>query len=58
MLITTSGLTLEKFPKGIPVGKVSKVSTDPGAVEPEIEITPYVNTNQLSFIDVLLWSPQ
>lgn len=56
--VTTSGLALEKFPKGIPVGQVSKVTTDPGAVEPEIEITPFVNTDQLSYLDVLLWSPQ
>ena len=55
--IVTSGLSGEKFPKGIPIGKVSKVIREPGATEPEIEVTPYINPNQLSYLEVLLWSP-
>lgn len=57
-VLTTSGLKLERFPKAIPVGKVTKVRQVPGAVEPDIEITPLVNLNQLSYLQVLLWSPQ
>lgn len=57
-VLTTSGLELERFPKAIPVGKVSKVRQVPGAVEPEIEITPLVDLNQLSYLQILLWSPQ
>ena len=57
-VLTTSGLKLERFPKAIPVGKVSKMRQVPGAVEPDIEITPLVDLNQLSFLQVLLWSPQ
>ena len=56
--VVTSGLKLEKFPAGIPVGKVTKVVTAPAADEPEIDIVPYVNTAQLSYVQVLLWSPQ
>ena len=56
-IISTSGLSSEKFPKGIPIGRVSKVTQDPGAVEPEIELTPLVNPTSLSFLDVLLWAP-
>jgi rod shape-determining protein MreC len=55
--IVTSGLAGERFPKGIPVGKVSKVTREPGAAEPEIEITPYIDPSQLSYLVVLLWSP-
>ena len=56
--VVTSGLKLEKFPPGIPVGKVTRVATAPAADEPEIDIVPYVNTAQLSYVQVLLWSPQ
>jgi rod shape-determining protein MreC len=57
-IIVTSGLNSEKFPKGLPVGKVTKVTKVAGAIEPDIEISPMVNTAQLSYFDVLLWSPQ
>jgi rod shape-determining protein MreC len=56
-ILVTSGLSTEKFPKAIPVGKVSAVSTAPGSTEPDIEITPLVNASQLSYVQVLLWSP-
>ena len=57
-ILSTSGLHLERFPRGIPVGRVSKFARSAGAVEPEIEVTPIVDVSQLSFIQVLLWSPQ
>ncbi len=56
-VISTSGLSLEAFPKGIPVGRVSKVSSQPGSLEPAIELTPVVDVAQFSFLQVLLWSP-
>ena len=55
--VVTSGLAGERFPKGIPVGRVSKVIREPGVAEPEIELTPYIDPNQLSYLEVLLWSP-
>jgi rod shape-determining protein MreC len=57
-LLGTSGLQMEKFPKGIPVGRVSKVLKVPGAIEPDIDLTPVVNPTTISFLQVLLWSPQ
>lgn len=57
-IIVTSGLSSEKFPKGLPVGKVTKVTKVPGAIEPDIEMSPLVDAAQLSYFDVLLWSPQ
>lgn len=56
-VISTSGLTYEKFPKGIPIGKISKVSQPPGQAEPDIELAPLVNPTSLSFLEVLLWFP-
>ncbi len=57
-VVSTSGLLNEKFPKAIPVGRVSKVITVPGAIEPEIQIAPLVDPSQLSYLQVLLWLPQ
>lgn len=57
-VITTSGLALEKFPPAIPVGKVSKVSSPPGSIEPDIEITPMVDPTSLGYVQILLWSSQ
>jgi rod shape-determining protein MreC len=56
-VLSTSGLNGEKFPKGIPIGKVSKIGVDPGATEPVIQITPLVDPAQLSYLEVLLWFP-
>ena len=55
--LVTSGLSLEKFPKGIPVGRITQVTYSPGAAEPLISIVPLVNPAQLSYLQVLLWSP-
>lgn len=57
-ILVTSGLQFEKFPKGIPVGKVSSVAADPGAIEPDIDMNPVVDASQLSYVQVLLWSAQ
>lgn len=56
--IVTSGLQLEKFPPGIPVGRVTKVISSPVADEPVIDVTPFVDTSQLDYLQVMLWSPQ
>lgn len=55
--LVTSGLVSEKFPKGIPVGKVSKVTNPPGSGEPELAVAPLVNPARLSYLQILLWSP-
>lgn len=55
--ILTSGLDLEKFPPYIPVGRVARVTTSPGAAEPDITLTPLVNVDQLTFLQVLIWAP-
>ncbi|HLI52793.1 MAG TPA: rod shape-determining protein MreC [Acidimicrobiales bacterium] len=56
-LVLTSGLQMEKFPPGIPVGRVAKSVTPPGGSEPDIEISPAVDPAGLFYVQVLLWSP-
>jgi rod shape-determining protein MreC len=56
--VVTSGLLSERFPPNIPVGRVNSAATTPGASEPDITLTPLVDLSQLSYLQVLLWSPQ
>jgi len=56
-VLYTSGLSLETFPKGIPVGRVASVSAVPGSLEPHISLTPLVDVTQFSYLEVMLWSP-
>jgi rod shape-determining protein MreC len=56
--LVTSGLNFEKFPPNIPVGRVTSASTSPGQTEPDIDLAPLVNLQQLSYVQVLMWAPQ
>ena len=56
--VVTSGLNNEKFPANIPIGRVTSARTAPGASEPEIDLAPLVNLSGLSYLQILLWSPQ
>ncbi len=57
-VLTTSGLQLEAFPPGIPVGKVTKVNAPPGSLQKSINLTPQVDTGALQVVQVLVWSGQ
>lgn len=57
-VLSTSGLQFEKFPAGIPVGKVLSVSTAPGSLQESVTLKPLVNTGQLFNVRVLIWSSQ
>lgn len=56
--VVTSGLLSEKFPPNIPLGRVVNAATTPGASEPDITLKPLVDLSQLTYLQVLLWSPQ
>ena len=56
--VVTSGLNNEKFPPNIPVGRVTSAQMAPGASEPDIDLAPFVNMSGLSYLEILLWSPQ
>jgi rod shape-determining protein MreC len=57
-ILSTSGLQMELFPPGIPVGRIATVAVPPGELEPVATVTPFVNAARLGYVDVLLWSPQ
>lgn len=56
--LLTSGLSLENYPPGIPVGRVVSAKVPLGETEPDIEIRPLVNAATLQVVQVLLYSPQ
>jgi rod shape-determining protein MreC len=56
--LSTSGLSMENFPAGIPVGRVASARVPAGETEPSIQMRPLVNAETLHFVQVLLWSPQ
>ncbi len=56
--LVTSGLQLEHFPAGIPVGRVLSVSSPSGALQLAISMSPFADLVSLQFVRVLLWSPQ
>ncbi|HWG73556.1 MAG TPA: rod shape-determining protein MreC [Acidimicrobiales bacterium] len=57
-VLSTSGLQGEKFPPGIPVGRVASVSTPSGALQEMVTLSPLVDPGRVSAIAVLVWSSQ
>jgi rod shape-determining protein MreC len=57
-VLLTSGLQLERFPKGIPVGRVRTVKQEPGALQEAVTMDPVVDLSRLEFVQVLQWSAQ
>lgn len=55
-MLLTSGLATEKFPPGIPVGRIVSVSQAQGDVEPTFVVAPAVEVSSLGYVDVMLWS--
>jgi rod shape-determining protein MreC len=56
-ILLTSGLDTERFPKGIPVGRVTQITNSPTDPEPDITLTPTVDLGNVSYLNVLLWAP-
>jgi rod shape-determining protein MreC len=57
-ILTSSGLSLESFPPGIPVGRVTSVSRSPGALQETLGLSPLMNPAQLLTVSVLIYSGQ
>lgn len=57
-VLFTSGLQLERFPPGIPVGRLRAVRQVPGALQQDVTLDPAVDLLRLEFVKVLQWSPQ
>lgn len=56
--VVTSGLSLEHFPEGLPVGTVQFAGAPSGALQLEVSVKPLADLVNLQFVRVLLWSPQ
>ncbi len=55
--VYTSGLQGGIFPPNIPVGKVTKYSSNPGSLQEQVSLAPMVDLAHLQFIKVLEWLP-
>lgn len=56
--ISTSGLQFERYPPGMPVGRVTSVSPAGTTVDLRATLRPFVDLAALDFVEVELWSPQ
>ncbi|MDP9073639.1 MAG: rod shape-determining protein MreC [Actinomycetota bacterium] len=56
--LVTSGMQLERYPKGIPVATVASVKVDPSQLQGTVTVTPTVDLSRLEYLQVLQWSPQ
>ena len=54
----TSGLAGSPYPRGIPVGKVTGDVAIHGSQSHQVSITPAVDLGRLSYVEVLIWTPQ
>jgi rod shape-determining protein MreC len=53
-MVVTSGYDEGIFPRGIPIGEISTSGADSGALQQEIEITPFVDFDSLQFVQILI----
>ncbi len=56
--VVTSGLQQSVFPPGVPVGRVTAVNINPGAVQQDVTIVPVVDLRRLDLVKVLQWNPR
>ncbi len=56
--LVTSGLSMEQYPKDIPVATVKTVQSAPGQLQPTVTVTPSADLSQLEYVAVMQWSPQ
>lgn len=54
--LVTSGLQGATYPAGIPVAKVTSVTTLPGATDRQVRAAPIVDVSGLTYVEVLQWS--
>ena len=54
-IVVTSGLSGSPYPPNIPIGTITAVRTDAAALQSTVDITMLATTNDLTYVDVLLW---
>jgi rod shape-determining protein MreC len=61
-MVITSGSTSDRyesfFPKGIPIGKVTRADIDEIESKGEVQVQPFVNVRQLDFVSVVRAKPK
>jgi rod shape-determining protein MreC len=57
VLLSTNGLEGGAFPPGLPVARVTTVTSSPGSSTYDLTVTPVADLHQLSYVEVLLWEP-
>jgi rod shape-determining protein MreC len=53
--LTTSGADNSRYPSSIPIGTVRGTEAGSGGLTLDLLVEPYVDTQRLSFVSVLLW---
>jgi rod shape-determining protein MreC len=56
-ILVTSGLARSRFPQGLPIGTVTNVRTDEGALEQQLDVQMLADLSDLTFVSVVLWEP-
>jgi rod shape-determining protein MreC len=56
-VVTTSGFATGIFPPGIPVGRVSEITTAPDELQHTLRVVPLADLDSLVFVSVLQWVP-
>ena len=56
-ILYTNGLKGGEYPAGIPVAKVTSATSPTNATQMSITLMPMANLSNLSYVEVLLWSP-
>jgi rod shape-determining protein MreC len=54
-ILVTSGLERSRFPQGLPIGTVTSVRADEGALEQEMGVRMLADISDLTFVSVVLW---
>jgi rod shape-determining protein MreC len=56
-IVVTSGIEGSTFPQGIPIGTVSEVGDDTGALQRNLVVDMLAKQADLAFVTVVLWEP-
>lgn len=56
-ILVTSGVEGSQFPQGLPIGVVTAVNENQGALQTELAVEQLASTSDLSYVSVVVWEP-
>jgi rod shape-determining protein MreC len=56
-ILVTSGVEGSQFPQGLPIGVVTAVNENQGALQTELSVEQLAATSDLSYVSVVVWEP-